>query len=277
MTCQESAEIVRVSPAWLALREPADAAARCADLVQQVRAHLPAGHRLVIHDLGGGTGAMGRWLAPRLTGPQHWVIYDRDVDLLAFAAGRPGVAADGTSVTVETRQRDITRLDPGELAGADLVTVSALLDMLTPDELEALMAACAGAGRPALVTLSVTGRVALTPADPLDEQVAAAFNAHQRRATGGRRLLGPDAVGAAVDGFTRLGADVRVRDSPWRLGADQAALAVEWLTGWLGAAGEQEPALTAATAAYAPRRMAEAAAGRLGVTVHHEDLLVVPR
>ena len=58
---------------WLALREPADAAARRRDLVEQLR-RAPAGDRpLVIHDLGCGTGSMGRWLAPLLPGPQHWV------------------------------------------------------------------------------------------------------------------------------------------------------------------------------------------------------------
>jgi Methyltransferase domain len=271
-------EPVRVSPGWLALREPADGQARAADLVQQVRSHLPAGGRLVIRDLGCGTGAMRRWLAPQLPGPQHWIMYDRDAELLAVAAADPPVvAADGAAVTCETRQRDITRLDPGELAGSALITASALLDVLTVDELERFVAACAGPGCPVLVTISVAGCVDLTPADPLDERIAAAFNAHQRRTTGEWRLLGPDAVGAAVDAFTRLGVDVLVRPSPWRLGAAQAALAAEWFTGWVGAAREQRPELTAATGDYARRRLAEAAAGRLDVTVHHEDLLALPR
>ena len=42
--------------------------------------------RSVIHDLGCGTGSMGRWLAPLLPGPQHWVVHDRDADLLEVAA-----------------------------------------------------------------------------------------------------------------------------------------------------------------------------------------------
>ena len=29
---------------------------------------------------------MGRWLAPLLDGPQHWVLHDRDPDLLGVAA-----------------------------------------------------------------------------------------------------------------------------------------------------------------------------------------------
>lgn len=268
---------VRAGSEWLALREPADAAARAPELVDEVRSDLPADGVVTVHDLGCGTGSMARWLAGQLPGPQHWVMYDRDAELLTLAAADPPKqAADGAPVTTETRRRDITLLDPHELAGASLVTASALLDMLSAEELERLVATCARAACPVLVTLSVTGGVDLTPADPFDRRVADAFNAHQRRTTGAGRLLGPDAVRAAVDGFTGLGAEVLVRPSPWRLGAGQAALAAEWFTGWLAAACEQRPELRPGAASYARRRLAEAAAGRLSVTVHHQDLLARP-
>lgn len=273
-----SAVPVRVGPAWLALREAADGAARAAELVDQIRPHLPAGGRTHVHDLGCGTGSMGRWLAPRLTGEQHWVVYDRDADLLAHAAAHtPAGAADGATVTTQTRRRDITRLVRSDLARAHLITASALLDMMTADEVERLVTTCARAGCPTLITLSVNGRVDLAPADPFDVHVGDAFNAHQRRTTGGRRLLGPDAVAAAIDTFTHLGLDVLVRPSPWRLGADQADLTAEWFRGWVAAAFEQRPELGIAAAGYARSRMAEASAGRLGVTVHHHDLLAWPR
>jgi hypothetical protein len=277
-----SVEAVGVSREWLALREPADAAARAAELVGHVRRHLPDSDRLVIHDLGCGTGAMARWLAPLLPGPQHWVLYDWDADLLDVAGGTlPATAADGTAVSGETRECDITGLGAGELAGASLVTAAALLDMLTEPELDELVSGCAAAGCPVLVTGSVVGRVDLEPEDPLDELVMDAFNAHQRRTTGGRRRLGPDAVGAAVDAFTQLGAQVVVRPSPWRLGpafgGGSDSLVAQWFTGWVGAACEHRPELGRAAAAYTRRRLAEAAAGRLVVTVHHQDLLVLPR
>jgi SAM-dependent methyltransferase len=269
-------DVVRVSSSWLELREPADAAARASDLIDVLRRHLPKGGRTVIHDLGCGTGSMGRWLAPRLSGPQHWILYDRDPDLLARAAtDLPRVASRG-AVTVATRQRDITRLDPSDLSGASLITASALLDMLTTDELERFVAACIHANCPTLVSLSVIGHVEFTPADPLDADIEDAFNAHQRRITAGRWLLGPDAVGAAAGAFRRYGADVLVRPSPWRLGADRGDLAAAWFAGWVDAAREQRPELTAATGSYVRRRAADLAAGRLGVTVHHHDLLALP-
>jgi hypothetical protein len=266
-----SAEGVRVSPKWLFLREPADAAARSAELAERLGLHFATAGRLVIHDLGGGSGAMGRWLAPRLPGPQHWVVHDRDAILLKLAAAdAPGPAADGSPVTVEARRSDITRLAPGDLAGASLVVASALLDLLTEDEVVGMLGACTGIGRrPMLLAVTVVGRVTVIPADPLDARIGAAFNAHQRR--GG--LLGPDAVAAAVE---ELGAEVLVRPSPWRLDAAHADLAAEWFRGWVAAACEQEPALAAEAGPYRDRRLEQAVAGELAVTVDHADLLVLP-
>ena len=153
-------------------------------------------------------------------------LHDSDPDLLELAgADLPGPAGDGEAVTVETRLSDVTQLGPDDLAGAALVTASALLDLLTADELAGMIRACAGAGCPMLLMLSVIGRVQLAPADPLDSRVAAAFDVHQRRMTPRGRLLGPDAVDAAVQGFRRLGAEVIVRQSPWRLGAAESGLA----------------------------------------------------
>ena len=270
-------EGIRVSGRWLGLREPADAAARAPDLVEHLGRHLPATGRRVIHDLGCGTGAMGRWLAPRLPGPQHWVVHDWDADLLDVAAADlPSPAADGAAVTVEAKQSDITRLHPGDLADATLITASALLDLLTEDELAGLVAVCVGAGCPALLTLSVVGRVNLSPADPLDRRVAAAFDAHQRRTTKGAACSARTPSRWPSSEFGRLGAEVLVRPSPWRLGALQADLAAEWFTGWVGAACEQQVELAAETDAYTRRRLAEARAGQLAVTVEHADLLVLP-
>jgi hypothetical protein len=266
-------EAIPVTPGWLDLREPVDAAARSRELVSLLRPRLPTDGRIVIHDLGCGSGSMGRWLAPLLRGPQHWVLHDRDPDLLALAAAdRPGWAADECAVTIETALSDVARLERDELAGATLLTASALLDLLTEDELAALIRACSGARCPVLLTLSVNGTVEIVPADPLDSRLTAAFNAHQRRGA----LLGPDAVQAAADGFRGLGAKVVVRPSPWRLGVADTALASEWLDGWIGAACEQDPALDAVSGLYRRRRLTQAGAGRLSVTVGHADLLVLP-
>jgi hypothetical protein len=262
-------EEIRVSSDWLDLREPADAAARSRELVRELRSRLPEHRPLVIHDLACGSGSMGRWLGPLLPGPQRWILYDRDPDLLVLAEAL-------VRGPVEARLGDVTKLSSADLAGADLITASALLDLLTADELVALVAACAGVRCPVLFTLSVTGRVQLLPAEPLDARVAASFDDHQRRITSRGRLLGPDAIDAAVEAFRALGSEVIVKPSPWRLGAEESTLAAEWFDGWIGAACELDPDLAAAADAYCLRRRREAEAGCFAVTVGHADLLVLP-
>lgn len=267
---------VGVSPQWLRLREPADAAARSRELAGAIR-RIREGELTVVHDLGAGSGAMGRWLAPLIDGPQHWVLHDRDVELLGLAADQaPLVAADGAAVTVETRPGDLTRLRPEDLAEASLVTASALLDMVTGDELERLVRCCMAGACPWLVTLSVTGHVEITPDDPLDPVLRSAFNDHQRRTVAGRTLLGPDAVGRAIRLFRSLGADVTTSSSPWELDARRRSLTSRWLRGWVRAACEQRPELTAAAAAYLARRRLDLEKRRLTVTVHHLDILARP-
>ena len=247
------------SAGWLDLREPADAAARALDLVEQ----LPGPVRTV-RDLGCGTGSLGRWLSPRLGRPQHWIMTDRDPALLArAAAGMP----DG--VTVSTQQLDVTELTAADLAGTDLVTCSALLDLLTAEEVERLAAVCAQARVAVLFTLSVTGKVRLDPPDPLDTAIEAAFNAHQRRVVDGRRLLGPDAAQAAEAAFVRVGARVSVRPSPWRLGPEMPALTTQWLRGWVGAALEEHPGLPLGD--YPERRLAALPHASVG----HQDVLAI--
>jgi hypothetical protein len=140
-----------------------------------------------------------------------------------------------------------------------------------------MLGACVAVGGcPMLLAMTVVGRVALTPADPLDARMAAAFNAHQRRTTSAGRLLGPDAVATALEELRRTGAEVLVRPSPWRLDAAHAELTAKWLGGWVAAACEQEPALAGEAGAYRDRRLAQAAAGALAITVEHADLLVLP-
>jgi SAM-dependent methyltransferase len=245
------------SATWLELREPADAAARSADLAARLRLDPP----VVVRDLGCGTGSLGRWLAPRLPGPQHWILHDRDPELLARAAAAVPAAS------VETHLGDATALTPDDLLGTSLVTCSALLDLLTADEVDRIAATLAAARTPALFTLSVVGEVAFDPPDELDGAVAAAFNDHQRRTTGGRRLLGPDAPAVAAAALARHGARVTTRPSPWRLGPAEKELAEQWLRGWTAAAAEQRPELPV------PEYLRRRQAGTVAITVGHEDLL----
>ena len=241
--------MTRFAADWLTLREPADAAARATELVDPLRTLGP----LTIRDLGCGTGSMMRWLSPLLPQPQQWTLTDRDPDLLAVAA-ETGAA---------TELHDFTQLTAADLAGTTLVTGSAVLDILTEDEITTVVEACANAGCAALFTLSVVGRVALDPPNPQDADLMAAFNAHQRRTVDGRQLLGPDGIPVAAQAFERHGYRTTRAPSPWQL--EPGPLLDEWLNGWTTAACEQNPEL-------ARHRRTSPTHAR----VAHEDLLALP-
>lgn len=266
---------------WLALRAPADDAARSADLAHELAgmlADVPA--PIVLHDLGAGTGSMTRWLAPRLPGAQRWVLRDGDADIVEHLDLRAVVDSSGRPIETEIVVEDLAHLPSDAFHGATAVTASALLDVVTHAEAAHVVAACVAAGTPALFSLSVSGTVRVRPSarhEPVEEAVRAAFNDHQRRDAGGRRMLGPDAVTVVAGLFADAGWNVRRASTPWRLSRRDRELAVAWLDGWIDAAVEQRPELATAAEEYRRRRHAQADAGLLRATVSHEDLLAWPR
>lgn len=265
--------VARAARSWLDLREPADAQARSTELLDHLSGLLPHGRPLEIHDLGCGTGSMRRWLGPQLSGPQLWIEYDRDAELLQRHAADSTTSLDGVKLVVQTRRADLAQLVQSDLAGASLITASALLDMMTAEELEYFVSVCASAGCPCLITLSVAGHVELFPPDSLDVAIQGAFNDHQRRKIAHGRLLGPDAAAAAADLFHRAGLSVVTRLSTWRLGATDGPLLRDWFEGWLGAACEQDLALRKVAGPYAQKRLTQLKDGLWRVTVYHHDLL----
>ncbi len=265
-------QVIPVSVEWLGLREEADAPARSEELAR--RAARLARQPVVVHDLGSGTGSMMRWLTSFLPTPQTWVLHDWNHALLDHAARQADAGSD--PVDVRTSVRDVAALEGADLADATLVTTSALLDVLTREEVERIVRACVAARVPAFFSLTVTGRVDLEPADPGDRVFESAFNDHQRRTTDGRRLLGPDAVPAVIELFRAAGWRVRQVDTPWRLDPAQAPLIDEWLEGWVVAAAEERPALQEWADEYLRARRAQLRAGILRVEVRHRDVLAWP-
>lgn len=256
-----------LSTTWLALREPADGAARSTDLVELVRRARRPGPWLV-HDLGAGTGSMARWLAPQLSGAQEWVLHDRDPVLLDVAVGTPPRDAADRPVSVTADPGELDHLTAQGLAGATVITASALLDMLTALQVDRLCTVAAATGAVLLLSTTVAGDVHLHPTDPLDEAVRRAFNDHQRRAG----LLGPDAASHASTALASRGYRLTRRHAPWRLGSADPDLMRAWLEGWVTAAVVQLPELRTAAAGYLGRRTAQLDDGELLVTVDHIDL-----
>lgn len=268
---------------WLDLREAADRRARNQGLVAKLASLFAgAGDRtdgLAIVDLGAGHGASARALAPYLAGPQRWILVDRDEGLLAAASERLVDVTDaaGHRIAVGTERFDLARgaLDEA-IEGADLVTLSAFLDLASRGFAERLAEAAAAAGALVLATLSVDGRLAIEPSDPIDTAIFDAFNAHMTRDKGFGPALGPRAPDIAAHVFRANGFRVELGRSDWVLGPEDAGLATALVDGWATAAAETDLVDPAALARWRERRAAEAAAGRLRIVVGHLDMLAVP-
>ena len=164
-----------------------------------------------------------------------------------------------------------------QVTRADLVTASALLDLVSDPWLGALADACSDAGCAALFALTYDGTIEWSGRqDPVDEVVHEAVNFHQRRDKGLGPALGPTASGVAERLFTALGYDTHVESSPWTLDPDDAALCLALIDGWAGAAAEQRPSQVDAILQWAMRRREDVERGDFGLVVGHQDLLAIP-
>ena len=287
---------------WLALREPFDLAARAASaplldwpaLAGRLRSGRDAGAVLQVVDLGCGTGASLRALAPRLGGRQHWRLLDHDPALLAalpqalsswavaqgcrVATGDEGMAIDGKhlQLTVAWQRADLADLaGVAAIDGAQLVTASALLDLVSAAWLQALVARCRAAGASVGWALSVDDRLRWLPADGADALVHTHFRAHQRRDKGFGPALGGGAVVEAARFLQRAGYRVVTAPSDWQVDGERSpadlAMLREMVDGMAAAAVEQAPEAASAVQAWRQRRQARLASTRL--QVGHTDLL----
>ena len=261
------------APDWLALREPLDHRSRAADLVVPLAEWWESRPSRRVLDLGSGTGSNLRYLAPLLPDEQAWTLLDRDAALLERATGTAVVVRGVAGVECVVGELDSEGL--GLVPGADLVTASALLDLVTHEWLERLVAACRAAGSAALLALTWDGTMTWDDPDPDDALVAEAVRSHQLRDKGMGPALGPAAGPAAERAFRAAGYDTRLGRSPWRLGAADASLARALIDGWAAAASEQCPDDAPRIHSWDERRRAMIAS-KPGLDVGHVDLLAIP-
>ena len=292
-------------PDWLALREPFDRAAREAAaqaldipvFAARLRERRGPDAALQVLDLGCGTGANLRALAPQLGGAQRWRLVDHDPRLLAALpdvlrgwADAQGWRADGKaqavriegpalSLDVAWQQADLAGDHDGlHLDGADLVTASALLDLVSADWLARWIARCRAAGVALYFALSVDDRLHWRPVDVADDEVQAAFRAHQRRDKGFGPALGGSAVHAALPTLARAGYRCTTSASDWHIDAAQGpvhrAMLAAMVDGIASAACEQEPTAASRVRAWRDRREALLAKPPgMGLVVGHTELL----
>ena len=225
---------------------------------------------LSVLDLGSGTGANCRFLAPLLGGDQHWRLVDHDPALLA--------AIDPIQDSPGLLRRETTTLD---LAGSwerldipqvQLVTASALLDLVSTDWLARLAQRCQTWRAAVFIVLSYDGTICWKPALAGDDRVCDWINRHQRTDKGFGLALGPDAAPTLAALLEERGYSVALRPSPWLLGPEQATLQHALLTGWVAAVREIAPEPADELAAWAEQRQRLIKQGRAWLAVGHWDL-----
>jgi hypothetical protein len=261
------------SAEWLALREPYDKRARNRDVLAGVAAAFAAEPAVSVVDLACGTGSTVRALAGHLPPRQTWQLADNDLGLLARAADttRP----DGMSL--RTTPIDLARDLEAALDGpVDLVTTSALLDLVSAEWLERFAVELAARRLPVYAALTYDGRAALEPADGFDQAVIGAVNRHQHRDKGFGPALGPDAAAAMVARLQAVGYAVIAGASDWAFGADDRRIQTEVLSGWAGAAREVGDLPPSELVDWLARRHALVAEGGARMRVGHVDVFARP-
>lgn len=283
--------------AWLALREPFDHAARAASLSGELRGFLQRrqSEPLRIIDLACGSGSGFRYLAPRLGGSQRWTMVDNDPALLALLPGGLGEpdssdSSDSSDVSSQSiaklapvccdLMRDLQRLP---FSDADVVTASALLDLVSEDWLQRLLEQLVPGRTALLFALSYDGSMNWEPALPDDGRMTDWFNLHQRTDKGFGAALGPDAVARAARRLRTAGFDVTMAASDWHFGVDDQAIQREVAAGVAGAAAALPSARAdnggsadAVAAAWLAARRELIDAGVSTLRVGHNDLLALP-
>ena len=270
---------------WLEARVPFDDAARQHSLPLLERAAQdlldadPAGQTpLTVVDLGAGTGKSAAWfrqqLTPRLPGRNiQWLLVDAHEPSLEIAT-RHVADAD----TIVTRLSDLPAalgnyLPDHPAPGTLLLTCSAVLDVLTQDDLEAILTTLTTYHGVGLFLLSITADWYLEPADPRHPPLARAFADHQR--LDGK--LGADSGHAMLRTARKHGVPATLGSSPWKLAAPRdAEFTRRFLAERVAAAIEASPELEDEALDWLKTRSKQTTE-YLAVTVDHCDVLVDAR
>lgn len=285
------------SASWLALREGADHRSRNAELAKTLAARLAAkgavnGGVTRVVDLGAGSGSNLRATAPSLGARQEWVLVDYDRSLIAAAQSALAAWADhaeitgdslaltkdGKSIAVSFREADLNReLDAVLGIPADLLTASALFDLISESWMQRFARAIAAKGCLFYTVLTYDGRDEFNPIHPFDDAVLNAFGLHQKRDKGFGPAAGPDAAEALAGAFRAAGYTVETGDSPWVLKPSDNALVQELLAGIAGAVRETGLIAKSSLDDWLFYRQAIADQKGSRLITGHTDILACPR
>ena len=193
------------SAEWLAMRAPADDAARDSALVAKL-VEWATDRPIHIADLGGGSGAAYRALSPLLPNAR-WRVLDDDPALLSLIPK----GAEPVHTDLAASLEDIFAPNP------DLVTAFAFIDLVSETWLTKLADRIAETGTAIYAPLTYDGDEIWRPEPPHEAAALAAFNADMRRDKGFGPALGADGAPRLAALLRERGYDVSAAPSPWRL------------------------------------------------------------
>ena len=233
------------SAEWLALREPADHAAR-----RDAPGHAGRGRsgRVPRHRRDRRRSrrpARDRTCATcraRLPFGQRWTLVDHDQRLLNQATRDWELAGDAAphGVTVRARRVDLARLDESAFTGAAagapqaplLVTASALLDLTSVDWLDALAARCRAPRAVTLFALTYDGRITCEPPRSGGRDGAGAGQSPPADGQGLRPRRRTRRRRSRRDAFEREGSPCTARGAIGSWAPSRKALQQQLVNGW---------------------------------------------
>ena len=269
---------------WLDLRESADHRSRNEELSRLLTREFGQRRQITVVDLGCGTGSNLRATAPLLGEVQHWTLVDHDANLLQAAVSRLAAWAGqcerrdnqlvlhkgGKCISVRLLRADLAHdLDRIFAAAPNLVTASALFDLVSPDFISEVAAEVVRGKAAFYTVLTYNGQQRWTPKHEMDGAMALAFRAHQVRDKGFGEAAGPVAPSLLAAAFDAAGYSASEGDSAWRLEVGDEPLIGELVPGFAGAVRETGLVPDAKIEAWLK-------VARTGALVGHTDTLALP-
>ncbi|HEX2526305.1 MAG TPA: class I SAM-dependent methyltransferase [Geminicoccus sp.] len=247
---------------WLSLREPHDARARNSKVLNAMAAWAKGRHALRIVDLGAGTGSARRALSSCLPSDCTWTLIEHDPRLIVT-----GEAQLEAGANAHYRRADLLKdLDSIFSEKIDLVTASALIDLVSGNWLEHLARHLRQKRCAAWIGLTYDGLLRFTPKIVGDRAVADAFNHDMTRDKGFGPALGPRAHHILADLLLGHGI-VMEGSSPWLLGEEDQKMIMATVDGIADAALDVPE-----IGLWRSRRQS----GTSAMEVGHHDLLFLP-
>jgi len=281
---------------WLDTREDADVRARNVSITKSLRAFLDDVKRINVVDLGAGTGALFRYLAPRINGRQTWRLVDRSDKLLRQSETHLAAWADARQLTVgaskdpwcatnakeeycvfhEQKNFGGGLLDFSFDSKIHLITASALLDLVSLNWVEELITLCLRTRASFYGSLTYDGKIDWVPSHPGDKKLLQLLNKDQRRDKGLGLALGPDAVAAVRQALALQGFVVAIGSSPWILGPVDEDLQLVLLSQWSKILEQNKDFPSRELRLWKDFHLEAIAEGKSYLRVGHQDIWATP-